>query len=354
MAHDKSRFRVTAWPGALPHPVQLYVSDVEVDRGLLRDVSDYRLPFDVGEHPTHEELVDALIADGMRPPSDRYDEIYLQLFTLDLDSEPAIASWASEFGMFQPHAQSIGHDPDLPIAHPYPHLRHYPLFSRDDRPYEAQHQWWVELVEQESDEIRAMAGFSNERLQREKMLKPVTVEEFRWAVRCIRDLARAYWCLSTVATPLSMVWENPLVVDALEKFGAETWWDEEAMHEFLSETLRDALQNYSPQLLAPEYLSARGDDRAAGFHNAVNYGHSIRDSGGLFAVCCIELFNHIAEGEVYKTCANERCGRWFVRQQGRSAHNQRRRTGVKFCSYACSRASTQRAYNQRKREQRAG
>ena len=39
---------------------------------------------------------------------------------------------------------------------------------------------------------------------------------------------------------------------------------------------------------------------------------------GLYSFCCLELFNHIAENAAYQRCANETCGRLFVRQRGRS------------------------------------
>jgi hypothetical protein len=68
----------------------------------------------------------------------------------------------------------------------------------------------------------------------------------------------------------------------------------------------------------------------------------------LYQLCCLELFNHIAEHVPYRRCANETCQRLFVRQRGRSTHGQFRMTGVKYCSAECARRQAQRAYRRRK------
>ena len=68
----------------------------------------------------------------------------------------------------------------------------------------------------------------------------------------------------------------------------------------------------------------------------------------LYAICALELFNHIVDNAQYHTCANERCQRTFVHQQGRSEKGQRRSRGVLYCSPACARATAQREYRRRR------
>lgn len=68
----------------------------------------------------------------------------------------------------------------------------------------------------------------------------------------------------------------------------------------------------------------------------------------LYSICCVELFNHISEAAQYRRCANERCQRLFVRQEGRATKGTRRSRGVLYCSAACAKAQTQREYRRRR------
>jgi hypothetical protein len=149
---------------------------VIVGAGINEELVD-QLPNDASQDLALATLIEA----GMQPPSDRFDEIYLQLFALDLDDEAAIAAWVTEFDVFNVHALSSPEAHDGSVDHPYPMLQHYPLFDRGDDPTDLADAgvWWARSIEEESDEIRAAAGFGNDWVERER-LKPVTVEEFRW------------------------------------------------------------------------------------------------------------------------------------------------------------------------------
>lgn len=72
----------------------------------------------------------------------------------------------------------------------------------------------------------------------------------------------------------------------------------------------------------------------------------------LHAICALELFNHIVDNAEYHSCANERCNQTFVHQHGRAEKGQRRSSGVIYCSPECARATAQREYRRRKRQQR--
>jgi hypothetical protein len=64
---------------------------------------------------------------------------------------------------------------------------------------------------------------------------------------------------------------------------------------------------------------------------------------------CMQVLAFISDGLPAKVCENETCGRYFVRQHGRSSYGQFRTTGVRFCSNLCARAQSQRQYRKRQR-----
>lgn len=74
-------------------------------------------------------------------------------------------------------------------------------------------------------------------------------------------------------------------------------------------------------------------------------------TGSLFAALCIQFRNHVAEGAVYRHCANEPCGQQFVHQRGRAVSRQNRSDAI-FCTPACAAAQTQREYRRRQSEAR--
>lgn len=71
----------------------------------------------------------------------------------------------------------------------------------------------------------------------------------------------------------------------------------------------------------------------------------------LYSVVVSQIFNHIAERAPYRRCANESCGRVFVRQVHGAAEYAPRLEGVKFCSAGCREAQKQRKSRRRKREE---
>lgn len=80
-------------------------------------------------------------------------------------------------------------------------------------------------------------------------------------------------------------------------------------------------------------------------------GHALigRPYPRITSALCMQMLAFISDGLPAKVCENESCGRYFVRQHGRSAYGQFRTTGVRFCSNLCARAESQRQYRKRKR-----
>lgn len=76
---------------------------------------------------------------------------------------------------------------------------------------------------------------------------------------------------------------------------------------------------------------------------------------GLYTGLCVQLFNHLMDEAAVRRCANETCGRAFVRQQGGGASRgagQFRTEGVVYCSPSCGNAQWQREHRRRKRAER--
>lgn len=77
----------------------------------------------------------------------------------------------------------------------------------------------------------------------------------------------------------------------------------------------------------------------------------------VYAVAILQLVNDLSEGETFRRCANETCGRPFVRQRGRARYadkGTRHSTGVLYCTRLCARAQAERMRRRAKRDERNG
>jgi hypothetical protein len=281
--------------------------------------------------------------DPEQPSLPPFDEIYLLLYALDLEDEDAIVSLVGEFGaleIYEPYVDERFERAGEFAQAPYPALSAYPGFD-DITEYDER----TELLAQ-SERARSEIVDVQE-IERGRVMPPPTIHEFRWAARCMKDLVRTYRCLREDRSPSDFHWDNPAFAFDVEQQEAGEpdffWTRGRSMEEFLSGTLALGLADYSPRLVTRDDLFPRRAE-----HWAEHFGASAR----LWEICCLELFNHIAEGAIYKDCANELCGRPFVRQFGRAVHGQRRISGVRFCTHACARAQAQREYQRRKRAAR--
>jgi hypothetical protein len=306
--YDNTRFRITAWPGErLPYPRR-------EDLPPLRLTADGALVFDV--------TLDW-------PEQSDYHEVYLKLAQLDLRDEHAILAFAQAYG---PMGACWAADEDN-AGRTYNGLTAHPGFR------------YLVLPRLEDAEDAVYASDlppSSEYVE--------TIEDFRWAAYCVRDLTRAWRFASEGTRPEK--WECPIweFDDPLE---LDRWDFEGREHEpprtpfsaasLLSEYLGPGLAPFHPDVLHESWM----DERWTGESRQPPY----RTSPPLYFVCCLELYNHIVEEATYKTCANETCGRLFIRQEGRAMHGQNRTRGVKYCSTECARAQAQRAYRRRQRAQ---
>ena len=165
------------------------------------------------------------------------------------------------------------------------------------------------------------------------------VDEFRAHARLLRDLVRIWRACTNDEITFNQVikkWESPNRV-ILSLARGDTNGPEGPLLLFLAELLNHALQPFRV------HLEVDTADELA-----LEQIHVGRWQPSLFAALCLQLANHIAEGAIYRRCANQRCGQLFYRQVGSEAKNRHRVAGVKYCSTGCAQAQAQREYRRTK------
>ena len=315
--YEDIRFRVTQWPGRLPHPrLREWLPYVLVEPGLLyADFSDF--PEDGTPMPRPPE------PRGTRDPDELAEtgEIYLELASLELESPKAILAFANRFGVLGVGYSNYGLFRELPGFEP------------------------VVIPELERSHPRR-APWANVAMRFDATLLAESVAEFRFGARCVRDLVRAWRIVEENLKEAAIEWESvppghgipaPDLAHAPGSERKEVDAVSEARR-FLVRMLNAGLVPFHPRLVDAGTEAAGPDGM---FANAP-----------LYAVCCLELFNHIVEKAVYRRCANETCQRIFVRQKGRATMGQYRSEGVMYCSSHCARAQAQRALRARRRTEK--
>jgi hypothetical protein len=244
-------------------------------------------------------------------------EIYLELINLDPEDEEAILRFVRRFG-------------GLGVAHEHFALfRSLPGFATAILPALAA-AWPTERFNQTVEHYLARRGDGpNTHLVE-------TLAEFRLGARVLRDLVTAARISHLDEPPVAVRWESIPEEAMNEKradladWGMEFDAQEEAVEIFLRQVLTDGLRPFHPRVV---YVGGEAADPFV--------------AAPLYAVCCLELFNHLVEAAQVRVCANDSCRRPFVRQRGRAEQGQHRTRGVKYCSSHCARAQAQRVYRRR-------
>lgn len=215
------------------------------------------------------------------------DETYLELYELDLDDVNPIVQFVSDYGV-------------LGVSYKGFSLMPHALYP----------------VEMKELEVAKQAAHAEQRLESDLAIpNQETLTEFRYGARTVRRLA-----------------------DAWRRY--ESSDDDPAAFEdgaLLERWLSAALTPFHP-VVALEGGYDGPSSEEVGLWGAIP----------LYSVCCLQLFNHMARGLIWRRCANETCRRPFVRQEGRAEHGQHRSVGVKYHTAYCARAQAQRDYRRRR------
>ena len=240
-------------------------------------------------------------------------ETYLKLLYLDLDDADAILAFANDYG-------------SLRMAQCWPpgakNFLFPPLPQHENRSTVGE--WWDTVndrLEHQRLEVTDYQGRASER-----------VTDFAFGARCVRDLVQAWRVLNEELDPRTLNWE------VIQPSG------ETEAARFLQLGLQAGLESFHPEV---DIWRRRHDDDP---EQIVWSGAGPWADGPppFYAIACLELYNHIAEGAKFQHCANETCRKLFVRQEGRAQHEQYRQRGVLYCLKSCATAQAKRA--QRKRE----
>jgi hypothetical protein len=252
-----------------------------------------------------------------------FGETYLEIVELDIDDEEAVIGFVERVEALSVRSPEWCGEWD----HNYfglPSLTGFSLLAVELEASRLDAAMGVAGAPEKEDGRRWMSGLTE------------TYAEFRWGAALIKDMTMAWRVARGELEVEEADWFSPIW--EVIPIGIDQWGHDqrERVLQFLGEGLRTGLKPFSPRLThSPAEIS-------------VDPGpHSHGEMIPLYCVMCLELFNHIVEEAEYRKCANETCGRLFVRQQGRALHGQHRTKGVKYCSPECARAQAQRQYRRR-------
>jgi hypothetical protein len=337
-----SRFRITAWPlSPLPVPA-IGRLPYRLADGLPVLVPSLAALLDA------HKPVDLFNLDRIRKPLALSGETYLELCRVDLAHPAAIESFAARYGVLGgERALELLRTPPAPVS----------ARAGYGLPLDRTERWQLrqEAVNRELDHLPAgelkdvlasSQGIHDELCRAAEML-----EEFRFAAGLLRDLTSAWRVLREGCDPEGVTW----ALSPHQRAAEEPPW---GVPQLLTEALPALLRTFGPRLevaMAGPFLP--GEAGVAQLFEMPTEEAEVRERSSppkicLAEACALELFNHIGENALYRTCANETCGKTFVRQHGRARHGQYRTKGeLLYCSASCARAQAQRRYRRRSQGQ---
>jgi len=303
--YDVSQFRITLWPGQRqPHPTMLRRSYYLTREGHLRPEPSPQPGWETQWERWHK----------LRPREDVLEagEIYLELLELDLDDTEAIVAFCNRWG---PLAISYG-DPrygllrDVPDF--WPDVRHRLRGTQPAKHAQRKRPGTTAVPEAES------------------------LDEFRYGARCLHDLTTAWTSIRNNTDLTEIAWRS-FSPEFIPRHGRSPLGELINVFEGM---LTRGLSPFYPQV----HLQT-GNDQPLRARDEWSTGGTVP----LYATCCLELYNHLAEKATHSHCANDKCQRLYVRQTGRAEHGQHRSRGTRYCSAHCARAQAQRNLRARRR-----
>ena len=319
-----TQYRVTSWPSSRLSVPAVACFPVALAYGAI--AVDWEAKGEEGE-AWPEELPDELYLRGLRD--------------LDLDDEVALADFVYQHGWFckpdwrslpvrfthvgglveklRPEVQrglpeSYVHD-DEQLGQLHPYLAGIDALIGGIAAWQDKQRTFL------WESTRAHRGFMH-------------VGEIQVHAEFLRNAVRVWDALSggVALEELPERWEGLFGLPQLLKQG---WELEAAARVYLQETLNAALTDFHVRLLIGAPEAELGEPEVTAYE-----------------AMALQLFNDVAARTPYQRCANEKCGRPFLRQQGRAKYGQHRRIGTMYCSDACANATKQRNFRARQRAKR--
>jgi hypothetical protein len=321
---QQSRLHVTGWPGIpLPLPVTYRVESKLTDNGVIVPCPSGRYGHDWEEEP--------VMLDG---------ETYLRLAAVDLEDPKAIFAFVSEYGILD--GAELYHGFMRQAAYLFANMYRAQLDARTE------HDKKQGVLRKRDD---ADATWPSDALW---FAFTETLDEFRFAARFLRDLASAWRMYQDGKQARDIQWLSP------QQSVEPEFFQEDGFPLFLlSNALPSSfLRAFSPRLTfywTPPLPAGPAYSDLPPRREGINVDPTREPIGApLYAICALELYNHIIENAEYLICGNENCRQKnFVHQQGRKK-NWHRSNGVLYCSPACAHAVAQRQYRRRVRHRQAG